>query len=79
MTPPAVLGISRRLAKEDRSRHTVCSDGSGWTNVFVDVVLWQAEGFHGLIEPEAQCTVRRSCWPQANRLERAIRPIIGNA
>jgi hypothetical protein len=33
------------LAKEDRSRHNVCSGGSGWTNVFVDVVLWQAEGF----------------------------------
>ena len=41
MTPPAVLGIERRLAKEDRSRHNVCSGGSGWTNVFVDVdVLW---------------------------------------
>src|ERR1035437_8574513 len=33
--------LHRRLAKEDRSRHNVCSDGSGWTNVFVDVdVLW---------------------------------------
>jgi len=40
MTPPAVLGIERRLAKEDRSRHNVCSGGSGWTNVLVDVVLW---------------------------------------
>ena len=45
MTPPAVLGIERRLAKEDRSRHNVCSGGSGWTNVFVYVVCGQAEGF----------------------------------
>ena len=38
--PPAVPGISRQLAKKDRSRHNVCSGRSGWTNVFVDVVLW---------------------------------------